>query len=859
MRKYYLATEDGKAAVDAIQRDPEIRLAILDSSSPSLDEACKYIALINAAIIRIHPIIIGSVESSLKGVAFEDGLFDLIPKPVNFEELEFRLRIGDRLTETETSIRLYMVRAARFQDALFTMAKEKPQDVETSLRKITELAAKALATERVSVWFYDNSRSKIVCADLFELSTGKHTRGVELSSVDYPAYFSVLQDCRIIAADNAQNDPQTCEFTAGYLAPLGITSMLDTHILRAGVTSGVVCAEHIGPARRWTTDEQKFMTAVADVVTITLESIERIKAEQEITRLNETLEIEIEKRTTELALANARNETVLRATSEISIIATDTNGIITVFNTGAEKMLGYSASEVVGKHTPELIHLHSEVARRGAELIQQFGKPLNCFDTFVEIPRREGSELREWTYVRKDGTHLTVQLAVTPVRDFAEEIVGYLGVGTDITKLKEAQKEIQELSRQNEMILDAVSEGIYGVDASTNTVFINPSAGKMLGFSAEELLGCPQHKLTHHTRADGVPYPSEECKIYATLRDGKPRHVTDEVFWRKDGTSFPVEYSTSPIMDAGKVIGAVVVFQDISERLRKESEHARLEMELNQSQKLESIGQLAAGIAHEINTPTQYIGDNLTFLQDSFRSLIDYLESISSLENEAGLPPELVQKIRDAREKADLDFVKGEIPKALQQSIEGTGRIAEIVMAMKEFSHPGTKGKSLVDLNKALMSTITVAKNEWKYVAEMETELATSLPSIPCLPGEINQVFLNLLVNASHAIADVVQNTGKKGKIIIQTRQDADMVEVRISDTGSGMTDAVKKRIFEPFFTTKPVGRGTGQGLPIARSIIVKKHGGTLNFESDPGKGTTFIIRLPLKEKLEDSSEPQKT
>ncbi|OGV59139.1 MAG: hypothetical protein A2X49_02265 [Lentisphaerae bacterium GWF2_52_8] len=849
-----VTADDGAEAIAAIQRDSEIRLAILDDSVPSLDEICKHIALVNATTIRIHPIIIGGKKDKLKAAGFEDGLFDLIPKPVNVEEMESRIRIGDRLTDTETFIRLYMVRSARFQDALFSMAKEKHQDVDTLLHKITELAAKALGVARVSVWFYDDIRSKIVCADLFEMETGKHTKGMELSAIDYPTYFSTLQDSRIIAADDAQNDPRTQEFTAGYLVPLGITSMVDTHILRAGITSGVICVEHIGPARTWTQDEQKFMSAVADVITISMESIERIKAEQEIIRLNETLELEIEKRTGELALANAKNETLLRAASGVSIIATDTEGLITVFNPGAEKMLGYTASEMVGKQTPGLIHLRSEVEERSAEISRQIGKPVNGFDTFVEIPRREGSELREWTYVRKDGIPLTVQLTVSTVRDFSGEIVGYLGVGTDITNLKKAQKEIEELSRKNEMILDAVAEGIYGIDINKNTVFINPAAEKMLGFSADELLACSQHDVTHHTRPDGSPYPVEECKICATLLDGKPRHIADEVFWRKDGTSFPVEYSTNPLVEDGKVIGAVVVFQDISERLSQAHERTRMEMELHQAQKLESIGQLAAGIAHEINTPTQYIGDNLAFLQDSFQSLSKCLDLLSAIQSEEGASSVLAQKIQDAIPKDDLEFMKEEIPKALNQSIEGIARISEIVLAMKEFSHPGTKGKSFVDLNKALTNTITVSKNEWKYVAEMETDFATDLPAVPCLPGEINQVFLNILVNAAHAIAELVGNTTSKGKITVQTRKKDDVVEVRISDTGAGMPDSVKKRIFEPFFTTKPVGKGTGQGLSIARAIIIKKHGGTLNFESEQGKGTTFIICLPLKESLEDQA-----
>ncbi len=186
------------------------------------------------------------------------------------------------------------------------------------------------------------------------------------------------------------------------------------------------------------------------------------------------------------------------------------------------------------------------------------------------------------------------------------------------------------------------------------------------------------------------------------------------------------------------------------------------------------------------------------------------------------------------------------MPTALRQSLEGVDRVATIVRAMKEFSHPGTLQKQEVNINHGIRNTITVSRNEWKYVAEIETDLDETLPAVPCLPGELNQVILNLIVNAAHAIRDRTGGDGTKGTIRVTTRRADDWVEIRVTDDGAGIPAAIRDRVFEPFFTTKEVGKGTGQGLTIAHAVITKKHGGTLTFETEEGRGTTFIIRLPL-------------
>ena len=284
---------------------------------------------------------------------------------------------------------------------------------------------------------------------------------------------------------------------------------------------------------------------------------------------------------------------------------------------------------------------------------------------------------------------------------------------------------------------------------------------------------------------------------------------------------------------------------ELNERIE---EMRRLQAELAQAQRLEAIGQLAAGIAHEINTPTQYIGDNTLFLGDAFRVVVRVFESVERLlACDGPAPAELLEQARAAARTADLPFLAEEIPRAVEQSLEGIGCVAEIVRAMKEFSHPGAESKVAVDLNRAVASTLTVCRNEWKYVADLTTDFDPALPPVPCLPGELNQAILNIVINAAHAIAEKVAEGDSKGAITVRTRRRGNAAEIHIEDTGTGIPQHLQPKIFDLFFTTKTVGRGTGQGLTMARSIIVEKHGGALSFHSEPGKGTAFIVLLPLE------------
>ena len=309
-----------------------------------------------------------------------------------------------------------------------------------------------------------------------------------------------------------------------------------------------------------------------------------------------------------------------------------------------------------------------------------------------------------------------------------------------------------------------------------------------------------------------------------------------------------VAQRTAELLESNKALEA-----EIQERKRAERDRVALERELAQIQKMESLGTLAGGIAHEINSPVQYVGENLGFLRESLAGLSRVLRKygiLAEAAQTAGVLNDEVAEVAAATEAADLDFLRQEMPASIDQSLEGIERISEIVRAIREFSHPDAKEKIAIDINHAIATTLTVAQNQIKYVADVETDLDPSLPPVSCLPGELNQVILNLLVNAAHAIEETASD--RKGRITLTTRNLGDRVEIRIGDTGTGIPEAIRKKIFDPFFTTKEPGKGTGQGLAISHTIITKKHGGTINVESEPGKGATFIIRLPLE--VPDSS-----
>jgi two-component system, NtrC family, sensor kinase len=404
---------------------------------------------------------------------------------------------------------------------------------------------------------------------------------------------------------------------------------------------------------------------------------------------------------------------------------------------------------------------------------------------------------------------------------------------------KKSEQALVNSKAETERLLASISYILIGVGEHDQIIQWNRTAEKFFGRTVIEVLGTPFCQCGIQWDWKRVVQGILQCR-----EEGIPVHLNELWYLNGNGKKGIFDLTlTNMSGNTGESRGFVILANDISER-------KQLEHQLFLAKKMESIGLLAAGIAHEINTPTQFVSDNLHFLQDSFHaiqnSLTIYAQLLKAVES-GHADSRLVDAMKRTLAETDIEFMKEEIPKALKQSLDGATRVSKIIQAMKDFSHPGTEEKKPIDVNRAIESTAIVARNEWKYVADMVTVLDSALPLVPCKAGEFNQVILNLLVNAAHAIEDVVAQTkGNKGTITINTRVEEEWVEVRITDTGTGIPEAARDKIFDPFFTTKEVGKGTGQGLAIAHDIIVKKHEGTLTFETELGQGTTFMIRLPL-------------
>ena len=388
---------------------------------------------------------------------------------------------------------------------------------------------------------------------------------------------------------------------------------------------------------------------------------------------------------------------------------------------------------------------------------------------------------------------------------------------SDRRRIADALRASEDRYRQ---LFDSNPYPMWVYDAETfQFLAVNEAAIRHYRFSREKFLSMTLRDVAE-PQADRTPPVSlahgQLCRH--RLATGEIRHVE----------------TAANLIEFGGRPAYLVLAVDVTER-------KMLEDQLKQAQKLESIGQLAAGVAHEINTPIQYIGDNTNFLAGAFRDLGEVL----ALYRAAGSDSARLTAAAQAAEQADLEYLLVEAPRAIDQTLEGVTHVARIVKAMKEFAHPGTEEKAPIDLNHAIETVMAVARNEWKYVAEVITDLDPDLPLVPGLAGELNQVFLNLLVNAAHAI-QAGGGDRAKGTITMSTRRTGNCIEARVTDTGCGIPEAIRGRIFDPFFTTKPVGQGTGQGLSIAHAVVVQRHGGAITFDSECGKGTTFVVRLPL-------------
>ncbi len=437
---------------------------------------------------------------------------------------------------------------------------------------------------------------------------------------------------------------------------------------------------------------------------------------------------------------------------------------------------------------------------------------------------------------------------------WADEQVSLLKVVADITGSSIVRKRYeQDLAEEKELLsvtLRSIAEGLVVVDLEQRVINLNRRAEELTGWSSREAEGSLLSDVIKISSGESNTVISDPLQVIEDRtksgnlqkllllvdRTGGKKNITAVVAEIKDGSD--------------RVRGTVLAFQDITDRLKVEAQLALAE-------KLKSIGQLAAGIAHEINTPMQYIGDNMSFLNDSFEAAAEFIEKLIAYFKSLDRYPadQQLKELVKLYDELDVEYRLAEGPLAARQTLEGVERVSRIVGAMRGFARSGSTGMKGADLNAAINDTLVVSRNEWKYFAEVLLELDPELPEITCEIDQINQVLLNLIINAAQSIETAVeQKQYERGEIRLVTRVEAGFAVIKIADNGVGINPDIKERIFDPFFTTKDVGRGSGQGLMIAHDIIVNRHGGLIDVSSDEGKGAVFWVKLPLKGKDGETS-----
>jgi PAS domain S-box-containing protein len=376
-------------------------------------------------------------------------------------------------------------------------------------------------------------------------------------------------------------------------------------------------------------------------------------------------------------------------------------------------------------------------------------------------------------------------------------------------------------------MIDLIPAMIYAKDAQSRFTACNELVARRMGASPKDLVG----------KTDFDFFPREMAEKFfadeqALLKSGDALMNREEMaFDQTRGMNRTILTCKVPVRDEhGVVTGFVGTGYDITDRKAAEERMASLERH-------QSIGRLAAGVAHEINTPIQYLKDSVSFVQDGLQELFEYIDALR-----AQIPP-TAEKDADAEENAEE--LRAEMPPALKLMADGLTRIADIVRSMKDFSLVDKDAVGQFDLNRSIQSTLTVARSEYSNVADVEIELG-EIPPVTCNGGQINEVLLGLVINAAEAIGDKVKGSGERGRIVLRSRTDGEYVVIDIEDSGGGIPESIREKVFDPFFTTKDVGNGTGQGLSVARKVIINGHNGSLDFTSEMGKGTTFTMRLPV-------------
>ena len=512
------------------------------------------------------------------------------------------------------------------------------------------------------------------------------------------------------------------------------------------------------------------------------------------------------------------------------IFTTDEHFHYTYISPAVERLIGYTPEEALGMSLFDILH---EASHSG--IVQAMNERKN--------PKKGESQKHTKTWNQqlrcKDGSVIWAETVTTPLYDSTGNFKGILGVARNDTARKTAEQALEQAHRDMAAILSAITAILVLVDENNRITHWNESAQQAFGFKQSATLG-------HSLDTLDITWNKRQVRdILAACRNSsEPQRLDDLHYVRPKGDDGLLGLTFYPVQGGSVLLLARDITSARTQELRQAHE-----------QKMQSIGRLAAGMAHEINTPIHYIGFNIKFLQDAFSDIAKLVlkyrelrfglyEATESLDHKhAAASLAMMEK------NMDLDYLLHEIPLALDNSSKGIEQIAAIVQAMKQLSHPGRMAglpMDLVDVNSIIRNAVTVGTNEWKHHSKVVLDLEKDLPLVPAWGGELGQVLLNVLLNAAQANEEAASTAhGKRASIEVSTSSDADHVIVSVQDSGPGVPESLRDKIFDPFFTTKDVGKGSGQGLAIAHSIIVGQHGGTITVDTPAKGGARFRILLP--------------
>ena len=534
------------------------------------------------------------------------------------------------------------------------------------------------------------------------------------------------------------------------------------------------------------------------------------------------------------------------AQNPLSIIITDTRGVITYTNEAFTSISGYSQQEVMGRNMNTL---------KSGKHSKSFYKDL--WETITSGKTWTGEIINK----KKSGELFFEQATISPITGNNSKISHFIGIKQDISEQKKKQAELSLSEMRFHDMANLLPQTIFEMNIQGRIIYTNRMGFETFGYTRED--------FENGVQATMLFAPEEREKVRSNMKnrlEDVPFDNHEYTGRKKDGTLFPILVYTSRIFENGTLVGIRGIVLDISERKEAEDQLQQLNRTLEQrvdertldlvksqqqviqQEKLASIGQLAAGIAHEINNPLNFIKINFVTQQGNIADILsilnEYRAFTKQIDSNTVYSSEL-QKLHSIEQDLDLDMLLADIPQIFAESQGGFERITTIINSMRNFSYKhALDEKVLFDMNKGIRDTLIISRNEYRYCADIETDLK-DLPPVPCNPEQMNQVFLNLIINGAHAIAS--QKRAANGKIKIATWIDSTSVYCSVADDGPGIPLEVQKHIFEPFFTTKKPGIGTGLGLSISYDIVVHKHHGTLTVDCPEEGGTVFTIALPIR------------